>query len=209
MTNHTKHIATISAAALLAVFPIATIPAKAAEHREETTNLIHFDMVDFVGWNDQDWGVMKKYHTADVAVDIMGQHTDGIDPHIAMMKKTLGSQPSMVVQHAPKVAQGDYTGVVGITNIPGFRMATIAKWRDGAIADEHLFTRELKPAELAALDLSKPTLSITTPDDQALRAATGAQAGWNVVVTGANPAYAVFSQTVDGKLTQQIGFAEQ
>ena len=54
--------------------------------------------------------------------------------------------------------------------------------------------------------MSKPIVTVTTPDDAGLRAATGAEPGWSAVMVNG---YAVFTETVDGKVKQQIGFASK
>jgi hypothetical protein len=46
-----------------------------------------------------------------------------------------------IEDHPIKIAQGDWTAVIG--NLAGGRrMATVAKWRDGAISEEYVFFGE-------------------------------------------------------------------
>ena len=195
----------LSAAVLTATIVAGTATMSfAANYSKEITNLIHFHLIDFVGWNNNDMDVMRKYHGPEVAVDMVGVHTDGIDPHVAMIGKMLSSGAAKVTQHSPSLAQGDWTAVVGIT--AGGNMATIGKWKNGALSDEYLFVRPLIANQIKAVDVSKPIVTVTTPDDQALRSATGAEKGWSAVMADG---YAIFTQTVDGKVAQQLGFASK
>lgn len=176
----------------------------AADYSQEITNLIHFDLIDFVGWNNNDMDVMRTYHGDGVAVDMMGVHTDGIDPHVDALVQMLSGAFDKIVQHSPKLAQGDWTAVVGVT--ANGSMATVGQWKDGVLSAEYLFLRQLSAQEIAATDVSNAVATITTPDDKKLRAATGAEAGWSAVM-GAD--YAIFTRTVDGSVAQQLGYASK
>jgi hypothetical protein len=192
-----------SAAALLAA-GLLTTSVTAQDYAQETNNLINFHLVDFIGWNNANMDVMRKYHSAEVAVDMVGMHTDGIDPHVQALTGMLSQGAAKITQHSPSLAQGEWTAVVGIT--ANGNMATIGKWKDGALTAEHLFVRPLSVEEVKAVDVSKPIVTVTTPDDAGLRAATGAEPGWTAVMVDG---YAVFTQTVDGKMAQQLGFASK
>ncbi len=190
-------------AALLKTGSATTAPA--GDRRDEITNLIAFDIVDFVGWNNADMDVMRRYHAASVAVDMAGTHTDGIDAHVDMLQQILatGIAPK-IVQHDPQVAEGAWTAVVGVMTEGS--MATVAKWRDGAMTEEYLFLRPMTPDELTATDTANPVLSLTTPDDAALRVATGAAAGWSAQM---GTDHAVFTLRVAGAVVERLGFARQ
>lgn len=193
-------IATASAALMIVGFASA---ASAADYQKEITNLIAFDIVDFVGWNNPDMEVLRKYHTDDVAVDMLATHSDGMDAHAKILQQIHDSgQANKIIQHLPKVAEGDWTAVGGITAKGS--MATVVKWRDGKIAEEFLFLRPLSDSEVAAIDVSKPTVTITTPNDTELRTATGAEAGWSAVM---GTDYVIFTHSVDGAVEKRIGFA--
>jgi hypothetical protein len=195
-----------SAALILAgsLFGSNAMTASAADYAEETTNLIHFHLIDFIGWNNADMDVMRTYHRPEVAVDMAGMHTDGIDPHVEALTGMLSSGAAKITQHSPSLAQGEWTAVVGVT--ANGNMSTIGKWKDGALTAEYLFIRPLKAEEIKAVDVSKPIVTVTTPDDAALRAATGAEIGWSAVMVDG---YSIFTQTVDGKVAQQLGFASK
>ena len=125
-----------SALALFAatLFGTAVATASAEDFAQETTNLINFHLVDFIGWNNANMDVMRKYHGVDVAVDMAGMHTDGIDPHVQALTGMLSSGAVKITQHSPSLAQGEWTAVVGIT--ANGNMATVGKWKDGALTAE-------------------------------------------------------------------------
>ena len=108
-----------------------------------TRNLNSMDDLDFRAWNGADWnGLFARCHTDDVVVDIHGQTpTHGIDEHIDAMKafvQTTGGTPAQIKSHPIKFGSGDWTCVVGEFDY-GSQMVTVAKWRDGAIAEEHIW----------------------------------------------------------------------
>jgi hypothetical protein len=110
---------------------------------EVTRNLEGMDELDFTGWNRADWhGVFARYHTDDVLVDVHGQpQTHGIEEHIAAMKamvETSGGSPAQITSHPIRFGSGEWTCAVGEFQ-GGGRMVTVAKWRDGAIAEEYIW----------------------------------------------------------------------
>jgi hypothetical protein len=110
---------------------------------EVVRNLRSMDELDFTGWNQADWqGVFARYHTDDVLVDVHGQpRTRGIKEHIDAMKaivETTGGTPAQVASHPISFGSGEWTCVVGEFE-DGSRMVTVAKWRDGAIAEEYIW----------------------------------------------------------------------
>ena len=106
---------------------------------QEERNLENFDRLDFEGWNGPDWDTFRELHTDDVIVEFQGGRTEGLDSHVAMFQPMLEASPEMkVTAHPIKIAQGEWTAVVG--ELPGgAKMVTVARWRDGAIAEEYLF----------------------------------------------------------------------
>jgi hypothetical protein len=108
-----------------------------------TGNLKGMDELDFVGWNKADWnGVFAHYHAHDVVVDWKGQApTQGIEEHIDAMKayvEEAGGTPPQITSHPISFGSGEWTCVVGEFE-GGGRMVTVAKWRDGAIAEEYIW----------------------------------------------------------------------
>ena len=107
------------------------------------SNLAGMDQLDFAGWNTADWdGVFAEHHTADVVVAVNGQPTtNGIGDHIDAMKAfvdAMGGTPVQVKDHPIAFGSGDWTCVVGELETGG-RMVTVARWQDGAIAEEYIW----------------------------------------------------------------------
>jgi len=107
-------------------------------------NLKGMDDLDFVGWNDADWGgVFAHHHTDDVLVDWKGQEpTRGVRQHIDAMKayvESAGGTPPQITSHPIAFGSGDWTCVVGEFD-GGGRMVTVARWRDGAICEEYIWS---------------------------------------------------------------------
>ena len=108
-------------------------------------NLKGMDDLDFVGWNNADWtGVFAHHHTDDVLVDWKGQpQTHGIDEHIDAMKAYVeqngGGTPPQITSHPIKFGSGEWTCVVGEFG-NGARMVTVARWHNGAIAEEYIWS---------------------------------------------------------------------
>jgi hypothetical protein len=110
---------------------------------EVARNLQGMDELDFNGWNRADWqGVFAHQHTDDVLVEVNGQPpTRGLQEHIEAMKalvESTGGTPIQVASHPIRFGSGEWTCVVGEFE-GGGRMVTVAKWRDGAIAEEYIW----------------------------------------------------------------------
>jgi len=112
---------------------------------EVSRNLQGMDDLDFEGWNKADWnGVFAQHHTDDVLVDWKGQPpTHGVNEHIDAMKayveKSGGGTPPQITSHPIKFGSGQWTCVVGeFAN--GGRMVTVARWHNGAIAEEYIWS---------------------------------------------------------------------
>jgi hypothetical protein len=107
-------------------------------------NLKGMDDLDFDGWNKADWdGVFTDHHTEDVLVDWKGQEpTRGVQAHIDAMKayvESAGGTPPQITSHPILFGSGEWTCAVGEFE-DGSRMVTVAKWRDGAIAEEYIWS---------------------------------------------------------------------
>ena len=195
----------LATAAILSLVTASGSLAASEDIQKTISNLIAFDMVDFVGWNNHDMTVLRHYHGGEVAVDMAGIHTDGLDPHLDFLKQIIDAgQANTILQHLPKVGEGDWTAVGGVT--AKGHMATVAKWSEGGIVEEHLFLRKMTDDETAAIDLTTATVTITTPDDAELQAATGAAAGWSAAM---GKDYVVFTRMENGSVAEKLGFAVQ
>ena len=114
------------------------------EDEQVKANLKGMDDLDFVGWNNADWdGVFADHHTDDVLVDMHGQApTHGLQAHVDAMKamtEALGGKPPQITSHPIAFGSGEWTCVVGESE-DGGRMVTVAKWRDGAICEEYIWS---------------------------------------------------------------------
>jgi hypothetical protein len=108
-----------------------------------THNLERMHELDFTAWNGGDWdGAFARLHTDDVVVQVHGQRpTHGIREHIDAMKvfvESTGGTPMQVSSHPIAFGAGEWTCVVGELE-GGGRMVTVAKWTDGAIAEEYIW----------------------------------------------------------------------
>jgi len=120
-----------------------------------------FDALDFDVFTNQKWERLHESHSHDVAVHWPDGHTtNGIEKHIEDLKAMFIYAPDTRIQEHPvKVAQGEWTSVVGIMegtftqpmpigngkSIPPtgktFRliMCTVGHWKNGVMDEEYLF----------------------------------------------------------------------
>lgn len=109
---------------------------------EVLRNLSSMEELDFKGFNAADWhGVFARYHTDDVLVEVHGQPpTHGIEQHIEAVKGLVESVGGglQIMSHQIRFGSGEWTCVVGELE-GGNKMVTVARWRDGAIAEEYIW----------------------------------------------------------------------
>src|SRR3954447_23106108 len=70
-----------------------------------------------------------------------GKPTHGIQEHIDAMKAyvdSAGGTPPRITSHPISFGSGEWTCVIGEFE-DGSRMVTVAKWQDGAIAEEYIW----------------------------------------------------------------------
>jgi hypothetical protein len=114
--------------------------ASCAGQEQVEKNLAAFERLDFEGWNGRNWEVFRQLHTEDVKVVGFGSTTEGIDDHEAWARNFIEANPdSKIMTHSIRVGAGDWTSVTGVMN-DGVVMATIARWENGRVAEEYLFT---------------------------------------------------------------------
>ena len=115
--------------------------AGGASDDEVERNLHGMDVLDFEGWDSEDWdGVFADHHTDDVVVDWKGVGTTrGLQAHQAAMKDYVAQAGEFprISEHPIRFGQGEWTCVVGV--VDGATMVTVAKWRDGKIAEEYIW----------------------------------------------------------------------
>jgi len=142
------------------------------------TNAINFHMLDFVAWNNHDVDMFRRLHTADVKVEFGGTTTNGIDAHVQALEP-MWQPNSAITHHMPVVAEGEWTCVVGASGPPNnMRMVTVARWRDGAISEEYLFSNLLERGSAKPTTAGEPMVSIANQRPE-LKALTGAEVGWS------------------------------
>lgn len=120
-----------------------------------------FDTLDFDVFTNQKWDRLHESHSRDVIVHWPdGHQTKGIEKHIEDLKAMFVYAPDTRIQEHPvKVAQGEWTSVIGImegtftkpmpigdgkTIAPtgkSFKliMCTVGHWKDGVMDEEYLF----------------------------------------------------------------------
>jgi hypothetical protein len=168
----------------------------------------NFHLVDFVGWNTT-FEVLAHYHTDDVKVFGNGFSTVGMEAHEAMLRQFMAQTPDAKIdQHFPNVAKGEWTGVVGLIMPENFKMATIAKWKEGRIAEEYLFFSMVPADAAAAMNPSdKSTVVFENADDKELADEVDLQPGWMCAMDVVNDKItAFFIKKVDGKEVERIVF---
>lgn len=115
--------------------------ADCAGQEQVEQNLAAFDRLDFEAWNKQDWELFSQIHGDDVHVSGFGTTTDGNDVHVAWSQEFTAANPDSyrILEHPIRIGAGDWTAVTGVLE-DGSTMATIARWENGRIAEEYLFS---------------------------------------------------------------------
>ena len=161
-----KSICTVMALITSGIIASATTVAIAAESMSEEAqvqaNLKRFDQLDFDAYSHRkDMKLFAEIHCADVKVVFPdGRTTHGIEQHLKDIEGLFNGTPdSRVTAHPIAFGSGDWTAATGVleatfsepmqlpdgSSIPPtgnkvkLNMATIARWKNGCIAEEHLF----------------------------------------------------------------------
>jgi hypothetical protein len=115
-----------------------TVPATDLDKRLEL-----FHDLDFEGFNKQNWDLFGSLHTEDVVVELGGERTKGLDPHIVMVQKIFDDNPdTAVVEHLVKFGQGEWTCAISLVKNmgrPTLKLVTVARWRGDQISEEYIF----------------------------------------------------------------------
>ncbi|UQF24130.1 ester cyclase [Vagococcus lutrae] len=127
---------------------------------QEERHLELFDKMDFDAYSKKDWTLFKALHAPHPKVVMPdGSIVDDLTQHTDDMIYLASFMPDLeVTSHPIKVAMGDWTAVVGVTegtftetmmteNGPigptgkhmKIRMSTFARWENEQIVEEHLF----------------------------------------------------------------------
>lgn len=147
---------------LVVVASVAGEPTK-NEKEQVQANLQPFDRLDFDAYSHRkDMKLFEALHCPDVKVVFPdGRVTHGIQEHVADINNVLfnGTPDSRITSHPVAFGSGDWTVATGVLeatfsepmklpdrkSIPPtgkkvkISTATIAKWKNGCIAEEHLF----------------------------------------------------------------------
>lgn len=161
--NTTTTLLALAATAWAAAVSSAALAAEAGSEKERVqANLQRFDRLDFDAYSQRkDMKLFRDIHCPDVKVVFPdGRTTHGIDQHVKDIDGLFNGTPdSRITAHPIAFGSGDWTATTGImeatfsepmrladgTSIPPtgnkvkMPMATIAKWKNGCIAEEHLF----------------------------------------------------------------------
>ena len=112
---------------------------------DETTErrLEIFHQLDFEGFNKQDWELFSHIHTDDVVVEIQGDRTEGIEPHVEGAAQLFAMMPDThIEEYLVKFGSGDWTCTISrISNMgkPETKLVTIAKWRGDQVSEEYIY----------------------------------------------------------------------
>ena len=159
---------------------LATVEVSAPSD-QAVTNATNFHLLDFVAWNNRDVDMFRRLHTADVKVEFAGMKTEGIDAHVQALEP-MWQPGSQLTNHAPIVAEGEWTCMVGTSAPPAnTKMVTVAKWRDGAIAEEYILMNMLAPGTPKPAVSGSPIASISNRDPE-MKRLVGAEIGWSCVL---------------------------
>ena len=109
-------------------------------------NVALFGKLDFKAWNNRDWNLFRELHTEDVRVVLGSMVTDSLDSHVETMQAMLAATDSKVASHDIVFGSGEWTCCMATTldststgRVLQSSVCTIARWRDGRIAEEYLF----------------------------------------------------------------------
>jgi SnoaL-like polyketide cyclase len=157
--------AVVLAVALSLSFPTIATNNELARYRVAESlgkaRLASFDVLDFDVYTNQKWDQFSESHSKDILVHYPDGHTTrGLDAHIAELKPQFEFAPDThIKQHPVKVANGEWTSVIGVMEGTFSRpmrtadgkfiaptgkkfkleMVTVAHWKNGVMDEEYLF----------------------------------------------------------------------
>ncbi len=162
MKTYTKIAAVMLVAGLAAGLGGCVKPDPMQDQKRLAANLDNFDDLDFNVYSGQKWDELSRSHAKDIVVHWPdGRTTKGIDVHIEDLKSMFVWAPDTRIEtHPVKVAQGDWTAVIGViegtftepmpigegkfiqpTGKPfKLTMSTFGHWtKEGTMDEEYLF----------------------------------------------------------------------
>jgi outer membrane murein-binding lipoprotein Lpp len=138
----------------------AQVDAYKAERAETAKNLKTFDDLDLVAFNNRDMKHIRQIHAENVKVyNPDGTITEPMDPHAEELQFLFDTFDFKVADHIVGFGYGEWTAGISIskgkwvkpitmpdgtvlqpTGKPvSVKIATIARWKNGRIAEEYLF----------------------------------------------------------------------
>ncbi|HEY7768461.1 nuclear transport factor 2 family protein [Longimicrobium sp.] len=187
--------------------PAGTAPGPVAAD-QAVVNATNFHLLDFVAWNNRDVDMFRRLHTADVKVEFAGARTEGIDAHVHALQP-MWQPGSQLTNHAPVVAEGEWTCMVGTSAPPAnMKMVTVARWRGGAISEEYILVKMLPPGTPKPAVSGSPVASITNRRPE-MKALVGAEPGWSCTLERTAGGSMVISlRTAGGAAAEQMIFTQ-
>jgi predicted ester cyclase len=136
--------------------------SKKGKHDQVQANLKRFDQLDFEAYSERkNMKLFRDIHCLDVKVVFPdGRTTEGIEQHVTDINGLFNGTPdSRITAHPIAFGSGEWTVTTGVMEatfsepmkLPDGQtiastgkkvkmpMATIARWKNGCIAEEHLF----------------------------------------------------------------------
>jgi len=155
-------ITVVTTAIVVVVFSVSLAAEQKKEKEIVEANLKRFDQLDFDAYSQRkNMQMFREIHCPDVKVVFPdGRTTYGIDQHVTDINGLFNGTPdSRITAHPIAFGSGEWTATTGIleatfsepmklpdgNSIPPtgnkvkIPMATIARWVNGCIAEEHLF----------------------------------------------------------------------
>ena len=138
----------------------AKVDVQEAERATTAKNLQTFDELDLVAFNNRDMALIKKIHAEDVKVyNPDGTITEPMAPHAEELQFLFDTFDFTVAEHIVGFGHGEWTAGISISEgnwvkpitLPdgavlqptgkpvSLKIATIARWKNGRIAEEYLF----------------------------------------------------------------------
>jgi hypothetical protein len=138
----------------------AQVDAHKAERAITAKNLKTFDDLDLIAFNNRDIDLIKQIHAEDVKVyNPDGTVTEPAAPHVAELQFLFDTFDFKVAEHILQFGYGEWTAGISISKgkwvkpitLPdgtvlqptgkpvSLKIATIARWENGRIAEEYLF----------------------------------------------------------------------
>lgn len=162
MKSKSKLMAFVASGIIVTAAHVSLAAEPMSEQEQVQTNLKRFDQLDFDAYSQRkDMKLFKEIHCSNVKVVFPdGRTTHGIEQHLKDIEGLFNGTPdSRVTSHPVSFGSGNWTLATGVleatftepmqlpdgSSIPPtgkkvkLTMATVARWKNGCIAEEQLF----------------------------------------------------------------------